>query len=120
MSTALDVRHFQVTVLGVVLCLLAALFSIEAKVAWYAPSSSPATQISASKLQQADAPRLVAHALSSSDNPVPHFPEIAKVLAFIGVAEDLSPEWRITETHWETLPLADLAPNISFRPPPSL
>lgn len=120
MSTALNPRHLQVTVLGLVLCVLAALFSIEAKVAWYAPASSPATQISASKLQQADAPRLVAHALSSSDNPVPHFPEIANVLAFIGVAEEPGLEWRSADTHWESLPLANLAPNISFRPPPSL
>lgn len=108
------------TVLGLVLCVLAALFSIEAKVAWYAPSSSPATQISASKLQQADAPRLVAHALSSSDTPVAHFPDIVKVFAFIGVSEEPSLEWLATDFHWESLHLIHLAPNISFRPPPIL
>ena len=108
------------TVLGLVLCILAALFSIEAKVAWYVPSSNPATQISASKLQQADAPRLVAHALSSSENPVPHFPQIAKVIAFVGMIEVPGLEWRATDIHLESLRPAHLSPYLFFRPPPSL
>jgi hypothetical protein len=50
--------------IGVVLCLLAALFSFEAKIAWY--SAAPAqTAISAAKLEPAKAPKFVYRALGA-------------------------------------------------------
>lgn len=57
-------QRWRVIGLGAVLCLLAALFSFEAKIAWY--STSPAhTEISAAKLQPTSAPRLLAQALAA-------------------------------------------------------
>ena len=50
---------------AVVLCLLAAVFAIEAKVAWFSPAGTPPAQISASKLQAADAPEHIAQALAA-------------------------------------------------------
>ena len=45
---------------GTLLCVLAALFAVEAKVAWYSPGDSSLAQISAAKLELADAPELIA------------------------------------------------------------
>ena len=49
--------------LGVGLCFLAAVFAIEAKLAWFSPAGTPPAQVSPSKMQPAGAPKLVAHAL---------------------------------------------------------
>lgn len=108
------------TILGLVLCVLAALFSMEAKLAWYIPSSNPATQISASKLQQADAPRMIAHALSSSDCPVPHLPELAKIVAFVRLTVEPGRIWRTADTRPERLLSDNFSPHVFFRPPPTL
>jgi hypothetical protein len=55
----------RLTALGVVLCLLAAVFAFEAKLGWFSPAGSPPAQISSAKLQPADAPRLLAEALTA-------------------------------------------------------
>lgn len=60
-------RRRRLTALGVMLCLLAALFAIEAKLAWFSPAGSPSAQVSAAKLQLADAPRHVSQALAAPD-----------------------------------------------------
>lgn len=65
MESRLSARRLRVTALGVVLCALAAVFAFEAKLAWFSPAHSPSAQISAAKLQPADAPRQVAQALSA-------------------------------------------------------
>lgn len=59
-------QRAQLTFLGALLCLLAALFAVEAKMAWYAPPESGAIHVSADKLQAAEAPRLVAQALAAA------------------------------------------------------
>lgn len=66
MSVVESANRKRCLLFGMVLCLLAVLFAIEAKLAWYAPDSTPTIQISSAKLQDADAPRLVAQALASS------------------------------------------------------
>jgi hypothetical protein len=47
------------------LCLLAALFAFEAKLAWFSPAGTPCAQISAAKLQPAAAPKLIAEVLAA-------------------------------------------------------
>lgn len=54
-------RHLRITVLGALLCLLAAAFAIEAKLSWYSPDGNVRVAISSDKLQPADAPRLTVH-----------------------------------------------------------
>jgi hypothetical protein len=49
------------------LCLLAFLFAIEAKTAWYAPTAGLGSNISAAKALPADSPKLVEHGISSPD-----------------------------------------------------
>jgi hypothetical protein len=74
-------RRSRVTALGIALCLLAAVFAIEAKVAWFSPAGSPSAQISASKLQTADATRESAHALGSAHPINPAHAPLPRVFA---------------------------------------
>jgi hypothetical protein len=68
-------------VLGAVLCFLAAAFAFEAKLAWFSPWGTPVAQISASKLQPADAPRLMAQALATPATTQHSLPEVPLLLA---------------------------------------
>jgi hypothetical protein len=64
-------RHWRLTALGAVLCLLAAIFAIEAKIGWYSPDGSVRVEFSSTKLQAADAPKLIAQALAPTGT-LPH------------------------------------------------
>lgn len=75
-------KHWWITALGAVLCLLAAAFALEAKLGWYSPNGSIRVQLSSTKLQAADASRQVEHALAVPAT-VPQFPaELPLFLAF--------------------------------------
>jgi len=107
-----------VTAFGAILCLLAAGFAIEAKVAWYSPVGSPSLQISASKLQPADAPRLIAQALDSPAAAAHTVPEGSLIVALALVVALV--------TFYPAAKRDRLAPSASpgfspphmFRPPP--
>jgi hypothetical protein len=58
--------HFRRTFLASALCLLAFLFAVEAKTAWYGPAGGAASSISAAKALPASTPKLVQHGLSAS------------------------------------------------------
>jgi hypothetical protein len=112
-------RHWQWTGIGFLLCLLATLFAVEAKMAWYGPKSAPAIQISSSKLQQAEAPRLVANTYTAT-RTVPEFLEIGVILALVlmmgtttaaSIRSFIQPAKRIS---W------NFPPQLFFRPPPTL
>jgi|SRR5450631_1004081 hypothetical protein len=60
------IDRWRLTAFGVVLCLLAAVFSFEAKIAWYSPSPEH-REISAAKLQPTEAHKLVTQALSPAN-----------------------------------------------------
>ena len=108
----------RLTILGIVLCLLAALFAIESKLAWYEPVGSPTFQISASKLQAAEAPRLVAQALASS-LPAPYLEEIATILAFILVIGAAGCAVLPEKAQTARALSFSFSPNLFFRPPPA-
>lgn len=99
-----------------VLCLLAALFAIEAKVAWFGPEGSAVAQVSAAKLQPADAPRMVAQALSSSALPL--LSEVSEFLAMalLGTVMHLSLAWTFRVPEKAAAP--NFSPSLFFRPPP--
>ncbi|KAA6455711.1 hypothetical protein DYQ86_27225 [Acidobacteria bacterium AB60] len=108
--------RWQSTVLGVLLCLLAAAFAFEAKMAWFGPAGSPAAQISASKLQPADAPKLT----PPSHGPIfltALIPELAAFLVLVAMGRTAT---RIAQP--ERPPLVPASPGFSpslfFRPPP--
>lgn len=118
MSGEQTVHRKQLLMVGMVLCLLAALFAIEAKLAWYIPDGAPASQLSASKLQTADAPRLVAQVVAGTLAP----------LYFIGIFLLATLAWWHAQTAAERLAHADLLPRqfaaytspLFSRPPPVL
>lgn len=75
-------RHWRISALGSVLCLLAALFAVEAKLAWYNPNGRVRVELSSTKLQAAEASRQVHQALASPA-PVPHPPvQLLQFLSF--------------------------------------
>jgi hypothetical protein len=117
-SKSHSARHKELTILGIVLCLLAALFAIESKLAWYGPDGSPTAQVSASKLQAAEAPRLVAQALAST-LPIPHFPETAQILALILAAGAARSAPLPEKAQPARLISSSLSPHLFFRPPPA-
>ncbi|HWE87278.1 MAG TPA: hypothetical protein VG267_20190 [Terracidiphilus sp.] len=67
-------RHWRITALGAVLCLLAAAFAMEAKLGWYSSNGQARVEFSSIKIQPADAPRQIIQALATSA-PASHFPE---------------------------------------------
>lgn len=63
------IHRWHLTAIGAVLCLLAAVFSFEAKIAGYGTTAADA-HISATKLQPSEAPDLVAQVLASPAHPM--------------------------------------------------
>jgi hypothetical protein len=105
--------------IGGVLCLLAACFAFEAKLACYSPASSPAAQISATKLQSADAPKLIAKVLSapSVQYHLPAEPIFVLSVAPLGASAMLS---TAESVHDQLKPQAfsNFSPHLFRRPPP--
>ncbi len=64
------------------LSLLVVVFAVEAKLAWFGPDGSPTAQISAAKLQPANAPRIAAPSDALSF-PAAWIPQVAVVLTFV-------------------------------------
>ncbi len=103
-----------------VLCLLAVIFAVEAKTAWYGPIVGLGSDVRAAKALPADMPRIVEHGV-----PVPD--PIHPGLSFIALAT-LPTNWLAemparNATLRDPLPLARAAffsPSIFFRPPPAL
>lgn len=76
-------RRNRLAALGILLCLLAAVFAVEAKLGWYSPNTTARVELSSSKLAGDDAPRLVGH-LVSTPAPVPGLvPQVLLLAAFI-------------------------------------
>lgn len=79
-------RRNRFATLGILLCLLAAVFAVEAKLAWYSPNTTARVELSASKLAGDDAPRLVGN-LVSAQAPVPGLvPQALLFATFVLVA----------------------------------
>jgi hypothetical protein len=83
MRSRLCIRRKRLSILGIVLCLLAFTFAFEAKLAWYGPSHSASTQISATKLQPTDTARQVALALAAPSAVQQFSAENPLLLAFV-------------------------------------
>jgi hypothetical protein len=108
-------RHLSI--IGLVLCLLAALFAIEAKLAWYAPDSNPTAQISASKLLATDAHRFVAQAVASTF-PAPCSPHLIALFVLTMMALATCVALPINPAQ-KAIPPSIFSPHHFFRPPPT-
>lgn len=109
-------RHWRVSALGALLCLLAAVFAVEAKMGWYSPNDHVRVELSSTKLQATDVSRQVSQT-QAAPAPVPHFPaEFALFLSFAAfVTVSFFPKKAEDRpaTNWS----AFSAPHF-FRPPP--
>jgi hypothetical protein len=120
MRGRLHLSRRGLVVFGAVLCFLAAAFAFEAKLAWFSPSGTPVAQISASKLQPADAPRLMAQALAA---PAATLHSQAEVPLLLAVALLLFPiacfSFRRSMLDGaEVLAFSGFSPALLRRPPP--
>jgi hypothetical protein len=103
------------------LCLLAVLFAVEAKTAWYGPPNGPGVDIQSQKALRADLPLVVSRGIST--HPESPFP--LALLLFVSVAAKswLGPDsLRGIDLHINRIPISS-APYFShglfFRPPPA-
>jgi hypothetical protein len=104
------------------LCLLAALFALEAKIAWYGPSNGPGVDISSQKALPADLPSVVSHQSPSQ-------PSYTLALAFLLLTSMGAIAWTGTNSvrgldlHFNCLLVSSapyFSPALFFRPPPAL
>lgn len=121
MSWALASSRFKRFLYATCLCLLAALFALEAKMAWYGSPTSPLSSLQSEKARPADLPPLVSQGSSVLDQaPSPLFLVFFAAVAFIArlpidirrLALVFSPD---------PVPAAPyFSPGLFFRPPPVL
>jgi hypothetical protein len=109
------------TPLALCLCLLAFLFAIEAKTAWYVPAAGFGSSVRAAKAQPVATPKVVEHGVPVSDpaRPDAAFALIPPTAVALSARFPVQTFGKILLTH---LPY-DLAPGFSysglFRPPPA-
>lgn len=104
------------------LCLLAALFALEAKIAWYGPAHGVGVDVSSQKALPADLPALVSHGGSSQ---LPETLLLASLLlmsigAIAGNAKDFSSRIDVDFPHIPVASAPCFAIALFFRPPPAL
>ena len=119
MRGALLIRHSRLTALGILLCLLAALFAVEAKIAWFSPAGSSSAQISYAKARPAEPPRALPERFTSP---------VALPLDFAGTATLVAAAMLLAVASTAVVRLAPVRPQVSaspgfspslfFRPPP--
>jgi hypothetical protein len=76
------IRHSRLTALGIVLSVLAALFAVEAKIAWFSPAGSAAAQMSYDKAAPVEPPKALHHGLNAALH-WPPFPGTAHLFAAV-------------------------------------
>jgi hypothetical protein len=114
--------HIRRTTLAMGLCLLAVLFALEAKTAWYGPTSGPNSDIQSQKARPADLPAVVSYGVSA-------LAPVTSPLALIFLASAAA----IARTDAVFLPGVDVefkpipvsaaqyfSPGLFFRPPPAV
>jgi hypothetical protein len=108
------------TALGVVLCVLAFLFAFEAKLAWFSPLGSPPSQISAAKLQPADASKQIAAVLAAPGVLHPMSVGAAQALLFAlpVLIVDRRPVRRAVRDRFKVCSFPGFIPSLFVRPPP--
>jgi hypothetical protein len=100
------------------LCLLAVVFALEAKTAWFGPVNGPGFDVRAAKAWPADLPRLIDHGVPAA-NPVPPLLSFA-VLAVLRPGPFAGKVY-LSQDHpgpVGSLNAARFSPQVYFRPPP--
>lgn len=114
-------RHLRLTTVGIVLCLLAALFAVEAKIAWFSPAGSGCAQMSAAKARPAEQPKLLPVRLTWPDAAPQDFAFYPAIFINLFLLCALA---AVVLAGRPEAPAADASPAFAaalfFRPPPSL
>jgi hypothetical protein len=113
------IRHSRLMAVGIALCLLSALFAVEAKVAWYSPAGSATARISSAKLLPTEAPKLFPQRFASPFSPSHDSAENAALVAFARVS--VTTTILAARTASSRPPVSaspSFSPSLFFRPPP--
>jgi hypothetical protein len=110
------------TTLACGLCLLAFLFAVEAKTAWYGPASGPGSVVRAAKALRIDSTNVVQHGMPFPD-------PIHRGIAFLFVTvftaawlagADVSARYAVARRSIRVSEVVFSSPQTFFRPPPSV
>jgi hypothetical protein len=97
---------------------LAAIFAVEAKLAWYSPDSNARVEISAAKLRADEAPKLSADVLTFAAPLPDRLPQIELILAFATLVLTVGFRHNV-DAYREQAPNAPGSfPPLFLRPPP--
>jgi len=122
MSGTSPSRQFRRTFLVGVLCLLAVLFAVEAKLAWYSPANGPDYDVRSAKAYPATSPEVIARGVSNLKSEL-------RLISFVlvdAIAVASMPQMTYLPGHSveaDSHPLSLLAfpsTNLFVRPPPTL
>jgi hypothetical protein len=103
------------------LCLLVALFAVEAKIAWFSPAGSATAQISFAKARPAEPPRMLSQGFVSPATPAHDFAGTAMLLAIAWLLASATIGFRrIVPTRPQVCVSPGFTASLFFRPPPSL
>jgi hypothetical protein len=113
-------RNFKRTALAVGLCVLAFVFAMEAKMAWYSTAGGSGTEIAAAKARAADLPEVVAHGIPAPDpvHPQVFFVFLAALTAASLWKPDVLSGRRFVHSDLAISSVAYFSSNLFFRPPP--
>jgi hypothetical protein len=107
--------------LALSMCLLAVLFALEAKTAWFGPPTGPGRDIQSQKARPADLPAVVSHGISTHPPATlpPALVFLASVAAIAGTNTFVS-RIDVDFNHLAVSAAPYLFPGLFFRPPPAL
>jgi hypothetical protein len=115
------IRHSRLTALGIVLCLLVALFAVEAKIAWFSPAGSASAQISFAKARPAETPKMLSQGFVSPATPAHDFAGTAMLLAIAWLLASTTVGFRrIVAARPKVCVSPGFTASLFFRPPPAL
>ncbi|HZP06052.1 MAG TPA: hypothetical protein VFB43_14210 [Terracidiphilus sp.] len=102
------------------LCLLAALFAVEAKMAWYGPVVGIGSAVRAAKAMPADSSKVVEHGVPTPDPVHPHIAFAVLTALFVRVPANLPAFYNRLQDGSPQFATIFLSPSLFFRPPPAL
>jgi hypothetical protein len=112
--------HMRRNTLALGLCLLAVLFALEAKTAWYAPANRQGTDIQNQKARPVDLPAVVSHGVSTLPPATLAVVFMASVAAIAWTNAHFLRGVDIDFNHISVSTSPYFSPVLFFRPPPAL
>jgi len=108
--------------LALILCLLAVLFALEAKTAWYGPANGPRSDIQSQKALPADLPAAGHHGISAHQPAT--FPLALMFFEFVAAitwtGARFHPGIDIDFNYFPVSAASYFTPGLFYRPPPAL